>query len=216
MNDGTPECDATGHVWWSDVVSNGGSPGRPGAPSCSGGTGPIGIALSAPVGTPGWPIFLQDSAYKGADYIAGGSGSSYIFGESNNNVIQVHGSIDITYALAAQPASGSETSGDPYAGAATCPFAGFMLGNRVGACRTVAGDAPPVHPTLPLQLNSSVANFGPNYSASGTYAFGANTITRTGVLSWSAFGFAVGQTITLNGAPPRLITSPPFGPITLI
>src|SRR5260370_35088118 len=129
---------------------------------------------------------------------------------------QVHGSIDITYALAAEAASGSETSGDPYAGAATCPFAGFMLGNRVGACRTVAGDALPVDPTLPLQVNSSVDNFGPNYSASGTYAFGANTITPTGVLSWSDFGCAVGQTITLHGAPAGVITSPPFGPITLI
>src|SRR5258708_4570047 len=90
-----------------------------------------------------------------------------------------------------------------------------MLGNRVGACRTVAGDALPVDPTLPLQVNSSVDNFGPNYSASGTYAFGANTITRTGVLSWSDFGFAVGETITLNGAPDGVITAESFGTITV-
>ena len=42
------------------------------------------------------PQYLQDSEFKGADYIAGGSGSSMIFGESNNNIIQAHGSIEIT------------------------------------------------------------------------------------------------------------------------
>ncbi|HLZ94098.1 MAG TPA: hypothetical protein VKT20_02055 [Candidatus Dormibacteraeota bacterium] len=215
QNDGTPQCDPTGHAWWSDFLSNAGNPGTVGTPSCSAGPGAIGITLSAPVGTPGWPVFLQDSPYKGADYIAGGSGSGYIFGESNNNVIQAHGSIDITYPYAAQPATGSETSGDPYAGAATCPFAGFMLGNRVGACRTFAGDALPVDPTLPLQVNPSVDNFGPKYSATGTYAFGANTITRSGVLSWSDFGFAVGQTITVNGAPAGVITAQTFSVITV-
>src|SRR5258708_21487530 len=90
-----------------------------------------------------------------------------------------------------------------------------MLGSRVGACRTVAGDALPVDPTLPLQVNSSVDNFGPNYSASGTYAFGSNTITRTGGLSRADFGFAVGHTITVNRAPAGVITAEAFRTIAV-
>ncbi len=174
----------------------------------------IGIQLSAPLGTPGSPQFLQDSAAKGADYIAGGSGSSYIFGESNNNVIQAHGSIDITYPTSAgnpvstanQPATGSETSGDPYAGASSCAFAGFTLGDRVGACRTSPGDPLPVDPTLPLQLTPSIDNYGPNYSATGTFAFTASTITRSDGLSWADSGFAVGQTLDIGGVEVGVIT----------
>ena len=167
-----------GHAWWSDFLSNAGNAGTYNNPSCTAGTGPIGITLSAPLNTPGFPQFLQDSAAKGADYIAGGSGSSYIFGESNNNIIQAHGSIDIAYPTTAsnavstanQTATKSETSGDPYAGASSCAFAGFTLGDRVGACRTTAGDPLPVDPTQPLQLTPSHDNYGPNYSATGTSA----------------------------------------------
>src|SRR5581483_8879366 len=128
----------------------------------------------------------------------GGSGSAYIFAESNNNIIQAHGSIDIVYptingaSLANQAATGSETSGDPYAGAAACPFAGYYLGDRVGACRTYVGDALPVDPTQPLRVNPSIDNFGPNYSATGSWTFGTNaagqaTITRTDGLWWAYF-----------------------------
>ena len=220
QNDGTPQCDPTGHAWWSDFLSNGGNAGTFSTPSCTAGTGPIGITLSAPLNTPNWPQFLQDSADKGADYIAGGSGSSYIFGESNNNIIQAHGSIDIAYPTTAtnpvstanQAASNSETSGDPYAGASSCMFAGFTLGDRVGACRTMPGDPLPVDPTLPLQLTPSLDNYGPNYSASGTFAFTATTITRTDSLAWADFGFALGQTLDIGGVEVGVITGITFSP----
>ena len=216
QTDGIPECDPTGHAWWGDFLSNSASPaGTPSTPNCTGVVGgTIGITLSAPLGTPGFPQFLQDSADKGADYIAGGSGSSYIFGESNNNIIQAHGSIDIAYptpmTTANQAATGSETSGDPYAGASSCQFAGFTLGDRVGACRTTPGDALPVDPTQPLQLTPSIDNKGPNYSASGSWTFGTAgsqfTVTRTGPLTWSDFGFALGQTVDVGSTEIGVIT----------
>jgi hypothetical protein len=214
QNDGTPQCDPTGHAWWGDFLSNSASPaGNPSAPNCTGvAGGVIGIMLSAPLGAPGWPQFLQDSAAKGADYIAGGSGSSYIFGESNNNVIQAHGSIDIAYptvngaSVANQTANNLETSGDPYAGASTCPFGGFYLGDRVGACRTAYGDPLPVDPTRPLQVNPSMDNYGPNYTATGTFAFTSTTIMRSDGLSWADFGFAVGQTLDIGGVEVGVIT----------
>src|SRR5258708_778274 len=228
MNDGTAQCDPTGHTWWTDFLSNGPA-GKVTAPSCVGGSGATGITLSAPLTTPSgpsWPQFLQDSAYKGADYIAGGSGTSYIFGESNNNIIQAHGSIDIAYptigttgmSIANQGAAvgaSSETIGDPYAGASTCQFAGslapdpsklYPLGDRVGACRTSA--ALPIDPTQTLRLNPSQDNYGPNYSASGSWTFGALggafTVKRSDGLSWADFGFAVGQTVTVPATEIRL------------
>ncbi len=226
MNDGIPQCDPTGHAWWGDFLSNAGNAGTPGTPSCTAGNGAIGIMLSAPLSTPGWPVFLQDSAYKGADYIAGGSGSGYIFGESNDNIIQAHGSIDIVYptsasnpvSVANQAATGSETSGDPYAGAAGCPFAGYYLGDRVGACRTYVGDVLPVDPTQPLRVNPSVDNAGPNYSATGSWTFGTNaagqaTVTRTDGLSWTDFGFGVGQTLFVGIKEIGVVTALTFDPL---
>jgi hypothetical protein len=179
MNDGFAQCDPTGHAWWADFLSNGPA-GTYSSPSCAQGSGATGITLSAPLGTASWPVFLQDSSYKGADYIAGGSGSSYIFGESNDNIIQAHGSIDIAYptvggsSIANQGASNFETVGNPYAGAAACMFAGNLLGDRVGACRTFAGDPLPVDPTQTLRINPSIDNNGPNYSATGSWVFGGS------------------------------------------
>ena len=222
MNDGTAQCDPTGHAWWGDFLSNGGNPGTPGAPSCSSGTGAIGITLSAPVGTSGWPQFLQDSTYKGADYIAGGSGSSYIFGESNNNIIQAHGSIDIAYptssgspvSVANQPATGSETSGDPYAGASSCTFAGFYLGDRVGACRNYGANDPlPVDPTQPLQVNPSLDNYLPlEYTLNAGFTISGHTLVRTDGLQWPDSGFAVGDTVSVgtsaaNATPAGVVTA---------
>jgi hypothetical protein len=148
-----------------------------------------------------------------------------IFGESNNNIIQAHGSIDIAYPTTGctpggfcpnQSASGSETSGDPYAGASTCPFAGFYLGDRVGACRTYLADALPVDPTLPLQITPSIDNFGPNYTATGTFAFTATTVTRSDGLSWADFGFARGQTLEINGVEVGMITGVTYNGTTSV
>ncbi len=90
MNNGISQLDPTGYAWWGDFLSA--------APNTA-----LGLQLSVPLncgltsGSCSVPFYLQDSAAKGADYIAGGSGSAMIFGESNNNVIQAHGSIDIAY-----------------------------------------------------------------------------------------------------------------------
>ena len=130
-----------------------------------------------------------------------------IFGESNNNVIQAHGSIDIAYptpptatSAADLAASNSETSGDPYAGAYSCQFGGYYLGDRVGACRTVPGVALALNPNAPLQLTPSVDNYGPNYSVSGSFSFGTATgglftVTGAAGTSWADSGFARGQTV---------------------
>ena len=141
LNDGKPQNDPTGHGWWGDFL----------------------ISLSVPVGDSSRPQFLQDSPYKGADYIAGGPGSSMIFGESNNNIIQVHGSIDITDASAGNaatglpsPSNGSPSIGSVFGGATTCAFAGFYLGNRVGACRD-SNNALLLNPSLDNSGRSSTA-----------------------------------------------------------
>ncbi len=211
MNNGSPQCDPTGSAWWGDFLSTSTAPaGTPGAPNCnaapSTNPGTIGITLSEPLGTAGVPLFLQDSGAKGADYIAGGSGDAMIFGESGNNIIQAHGSIDIVDPLTGlAPASNSETSGDPYAGAATCPFQGYYLGDRVGSCRTTGPtDQLPVDPSAPLQLNPSRDNYGPNYSWQGTFTLatitsGTNTLyTLTLALGtyWADSGFSKGQTVS--------------------
>jgi hypothetical protein len=177
LNDGKPQLDPTGRGWWGDFL----------------------ITLSAPLGDPLRGNDLRDSAYKGADYIAGGPGTSMIFGESNNNIIQAHGSIDITDSTALQGSNGSPSINTVFAGAATCPFAGFFLGNRVGACRA---------PDNTLLINPSGDNYAPlEYTVSGTFTFGSNTITRTGPYTWTDFGFAVGQTITVNGAVAGVISA---------
>ena len=209
LNNGTPQANPDGSSWWTDFLSA--APG-----------GKIGIQLSVPTncglatGQSGCtvPTYLQDSSFKGADYIAGGSGSSMIFGESNNNIIQAHGSIEITDPGALAPASDSPTAGDPYAGAATCPFAGYYLGDRVGACRTAPGDPLPIDPTLPLQVNPSADNYGPNYSATGTFEFTGDTVTRHGKLSWADFGFRVGQTVDIAGQEIGVVTAITFNEST--
>jgi hypothetical protein len=225
MTDGKPQSDPTGLAgtvalpknlygvangmgagagavgWWADFLS-------------ASSTGKVGITLSVPAncglgsGVSGCavPAYLQDSALKGVDYIAGGSGDAMIFGESNNNIIQAHGSIDLvdpaTARLAAATGAAASTSGDPYAGAATCMFRGYYLGDRVGACRTAYGDPLPVDPTQPLEINPSLDNGGVEYSATGSFAFGTlvggvSTVTRSGTMSWADLGFAVGQTVAV-------------------
>ena len=185
LNDGSPQNDPTGHGWWGDFL----------------------LLLSVPLGDPRMPQFLQDSAYKGADYIAGGPGSSMIFGESNNNIIQAHGSIDITDATAGNASNESPSIGTVFGGAATCAFAGFYLGNRVGACRD-SNNA--------LLINPSRDNYAPlEYTATDVFTFGANTIVRSGMLSWSDFGFAVGQTITVGGVSAGVISAISFSTLTV-
>ncbi|HEY5224284.1 MAG TPA: hypothetical protein VIJ18_14705 [Microbacteriaceae bacterium] len=194
LTDGTAQNDPTGRSWWGDFLS---------------GTG--GILLSVPLGDASRPATLQDSAYKGADYIAGGSGSAMIFGESNNNIIQAHGSIDITApdSLTGYPtvSNGSPSIGSVFGGAATCSFRGYYLGNRVGGCR----DA-----TNALLINPSVDDYAAlQYALAGSLTFGAHTITRTDGLWWADGGFAVGQTLNVNGVAVGVVTAVSGGTLTV-
>jgi hypothetical protein len=214
LTNGTPQTDPTQtgtcypglkqecHTWWGDFLSNGNA-GKPG------------IQLSVPLGTTGVSPTLQDSTVKGADYIAGGPGSSMIFGESNTNIIQAHGSIDITDATAGTAGNGSVATGTVFPGAASCLFRGFPLGNRVGSCR---------NSTNLLQLNQSADNYTKlEYASTGTFrlAVGAKfctttspqtctgemTITRTDTKSWKDFGFAKGDMIQIDGVVIGVVTA---------
>src|SRR4029077_3004438 len=98
---------------------------------------------------------------------------------------------------------------------APCP--GCSLADRVGACRTYVGDLLPVDPTQLLRVNPSMDNFGPNYSATGSWAFagsaGAFTVTRTDGLSWSDVGFAIGQTVFVGKTEVGVVTALTFDPV---
>ena len=210
LNNGTPQDDPTGSAWWMDFLS-------------AGSNGKIGIQLSVPAncGLPAGqtgctvPLELQDSAMKGADYIAGGSGSSMIFGESNNNIIQAHGSIEITDLNGlSKKATESPLEADPYEGAATCPFAGYYLGDRVGACRTSASSALPLEPSAALQINPSRDNYGPNYTSEGTFVFATDAVTRRDGRSWADLGFRVGQTVEIGGQEIGVVTAISFNSAT--